>query len=83
MPSVSCRHPDSSTSPGAQSEVGAFSESAAVQVEGEENLPPFDQPAVYVANHQSFLVRCQSERQCSFSSLEVRILSCPEIITDE
>ncbi len=27
------------------------------QIEGKENLPPKDQPAVYVANHQSFLVR--------------------------
>ena len=28
----------------------------APQIEGRENLPPKDQPAVYVANHQSFLV---------------------------
>ncbi len=27
------------------------------QIEGKENLPAKDQPAVYVANHQSFLVR--------------------------
>lgn len=27
------------------------------QIEGRENLPPPDQPAVYVANHLSFLVR--------------------------
>lgn len=29
-----------------------------VQIEGLENLPPINQPAVYVSNHQSFLVRC-------------------------
>ena len=28
-----------------------------LQIEGSENLPAKDQPAVYVANHQSFLVR--------------------------
>lgn len=28
----------------------------ALQVEGRENLPAPDQPAVYIANHQSFLV---------------------------
>ena len=29
----------------------------ASQIEGRENLPSKDEPAVYVANHQSFLVR--------------------------
>ena len=28
-----------------------------LQVVGRENLPANDEPAVYVANHQSFLVR--------------------------
>lgn len=28
-----------------------------MQIEGVENLPPASQPAVYVSNHQSFLVR--------------------------
>ena len=28
-----------------------------MQIEGVENLPPANQPAVYVSNHQSFLVR--------------------------
>ena len=27
------------------------------QIEGKENLPAADAPAVYVANHQSFMVR--------------------------
>ena len=30
-----------------------------IQIEGAENLPPPNQPAVYVSNHQSFLVRYQ------------------------
>lgn len=30
---------------------------SAMQIEGEENLPAADSPAVYVANHQSFMVR--------------------------
>ena len=29
---------------------------ACLQIEGAENLPPPNQPAVYVSNHQSFLV---------------------------
>ena len=32
-----------------------------VRIEGLENLPAADQPAVYVSNHQSFLV-CTSQR---------------------
>ena len=37
------------------------------QIEGRENLPAKDKPAVYVANHQSFLVRWPRVA-CSFSS---------------
>ena len=37
----------------------------AVQVVGRENLPPSDRPVVYVANHQSFLVRAQGKGAAS------------------
>ena len=32
---------------------------SAIQIEGKENLPAADSPAVYVANHQSFMVRAK------------------------
>ena len=36
------------------------------QIEGSEHLPAKDQPAVYVANHQSFLVRRTVLHSCPF-----------------
>lgn len=36
-----------------------------LQLEGLENLPAFDEPAVYIANHQSFLVRCCLSVTCT------------------
>ncbi len=33
-----------------------------VEIQGLENLPAFDQPAVYVSNHQSFLVGASWQR---------------------
>ena len=34
-----------------------------VVIQGLHNLPPPDQPAVYVSNHQSFLVRQGGQQQ--------------------
>lgn len=45
-----------------------------VQIEGAENLPPPNQPAVYVSNHQSFLV------QSACISLVVLCWSCACVI---
>ena len=38
-----------------------------LQIEGIENLPPANQAAVYVSNHQSFLVRFKSACDAEFS----------------
>ena len=41
----------------------------AIQIEGKENLPAADSPAVYVANHQSFMVRT-----CPYSILHYQLV---------
>jgi hypothetical protein len=45
----------------------------AAQIEGRENLPAKDEPAVYVANHQSFLVRWPPRHSALCCLLLVRV----------